>query len=113
MAVNDALPSWYTNPSVKTSIAPSSPTVVSKPPPSSLPTWYNEDEDDASEDDVDIPVFSSDESSFDPRTDMSEGIASQKFKITPKEEEDQRKAIGLSAGYSMGLPIIPTDFILK
>ena len=60
MAVNDALPSWYTNPSVKTSIAPSSPTVVSKPPPSSLPTWYNEDEDDASEDDVDIPVFSSD-----------------------------------------------------
>ena len=113
MAVNDALPSWYTNPSVKTSIAPSSPTVVSKPPPSSLPTWYNEDEDDASEDDVDIPVFSSDESSFDPRTDMSEGIASQKFKITPKEEEDQRKAIGLSAGYSMGLPIIPTDFISK
>ena len=111
MAVNDALPSWYTNPSVKTSIAPSSPTVVSKPPPSSLPTWYNEDEDDASESDVDIPVFEG--ANFDPRTDMSEGIASQKFKLTPEQEAEQRKAVGFSAGFSGGLPIIPTDSISK
>ena len=111
MAVNDALPSWYTNPSVKTSIAPSSPTVVSKPPPSSLPTWYNEDEDDASESDVDIPVFEG--ADFDPRTDMSEGIASQKFKLTPEQEAEQREVQRLSAVGSMGLPIISTDSISK
>lgn len=115
MAVNDSLPSWYTNPSVKTSIAPSSPTVkkttVSKPPPSSLPSWYNEDEDDASKDDVNIPVFE-EAPIFDPRIDKSEGIASHKFTDTPQKEADKRKAMRWAVG-SMGLPIISTDPIAK
>ena len=116
MAVNSGLPSWWNDPPDNTSSVSTTPTVkkttVSKPLTSGLPDWWDEDEDDASKDDVNIPVFE-EAPIFDPRTDKSEGIASQKFKVTPQEEADKRKAIGFSAGFSMGLPIIPTDPIAK